>query len=513
MQGERLLNLKDLARVVSTPENGMSHTPLHTSRASSVRSGGSAPVGSVMPSRKASSLLAASSARPVADAQAVQQVAGSPSSRADPTQSNQSTPKRYTEAQKVSPTNATKPAVAKPSTVMKRTASVSTQTPQSDKPDGEDGAGGEKGGGMADRDADSERLALVALEGRAATTLQAWLKGMLGRLKPQIVPGVRVELVLSGVEGVHAGVCRWRGALPQAKKSRSAWLGVELDEPVGRGDGSLPAGHSPSPSVRRYFQCEEGHAAFVATSRCRLENEDFDFDFELDESDDASLDFSIASDATAAVQESQRVSAIPQWMCYRWCMCRRCCQQRECELRSGVCACCNERVSIVRFLHSRGLLASSPLMSRCLFPLSSPHSFAHLSFAPPISSYSPLPTPLTRPSSISPHTSQPLTPSHSHLSIPQPRPSLLAPRSLHRPGWRRLCSGSFEAGAAGLGRKPRRCDSSTPPRPPCYLTDAESCGYAPLLPPPAGRVGSSRCLSRAWGGGTWSKWLRWWASR
>ncbi|KAL3903809.1 MAG: hypothetical protein SGPRY_011527, partial [Prymnesium sp.] len=306
MQGERLLNLKDLARVVSTPENGMSNTPLHTSRASSVRSGGSAPVGSVMPSRKASSLLAASSARPVADAQAVQHVAGSPSSRADPTQSNQSTPKRYTEAQKVSPTNATKPAVAKPSTVMKRTASVSTQTPQSDKPDGEDGAGGEKGGGMADRDADSERLALVALEGRAATTLQAWLKGMLGRLKPQIVPGVRVELVLSGVEGVHAGVCRWRGALPQAKKSRSAWLGVELDEPVGRGDGSLPAGHSPSPSVRRYFQCEEGHAAFVATSRCRLENEDFDFDFELDESDDASLDFSIASDATAAVQESQR---------------------------------------------------------------------------------------------------------------------------------------------------------------------------------------------------------------
>ncbi|KAL1524600.1 hypothetical protein AB1Y20_019489 [Prymnesium parvum] len=198
-------------------------------------------------------------------------------------------------------------ATARPPPVL---ASVGTQTPAADstaEPAAADLPLAAAAESMAQRDAEAARVARVAAEARAAVVLQARLKGMLARLKPHLVPGTRVEVVLSGVPGVHAGTCRWRGALPQQRRKSSVWLGVELDDAVGASDGALPSDRSSAPRV--YFRCAPRHGAFVPPSRCRLEHEDFDFDFELDESDDGSLDFSIASDDSGRVREALKLSA------------------------------------------------------------------------------------------------------------------------------------------------------------------------------------------------------------
>jgi dynactin 1 len=54
----------------------------------------------------------------------------------------------------------------------------------------------------------------------------------------------------------NLGVIRYIGATGFAG---GKWVGVELDEPVGKNDGSVQGKH--------YFSCEHGHGVFVRPSQ------------------------------------------------------------------------------------------------------------------------------------------------------------------------------------------------------------------------------------------------------
>ena len=59
------------------------------------------------------------------------------------------------------------------------------------------------------------------------------------------------------------------GAVPSLPGVEGApWIGIELDEPFGRNDGSVPgAGKGEGDGRTRYFDCKEGFGLFVRPER------------------------------------------------------------------------------------------------------------------------------------------------------------------------------------------------------------------------------------------------------
>ncbi|GAA6027300.1 hypothetical protein JCM8097_002572 [Rhodosporidiobolus ruineniae] len=74
-------------------------------------------------------------------------------------------------------------------------------------------------------------------------------------LDPALVPGARCEVSVSDEGLKRRGTVRFVGPTEFGKKDESVWVGVEWDEPVGKGDGSVD-GH-------RYFQTPPLRASFV----------------------------------------------------------------------------------------------------------------------------------------------------------------------------------------------------------------------------------------------------------
>ncbi|KAK4688238.1 tubulin-specific chaperone B, partial [Tremellales sp. Uapishka_1] len=71
-----------------------------------------------------------------------------------------------------------------------------------------------------------------------------------------MVPGQRVQVQ----PGDKRGVIRFVGEAPIGKGG--VWIGVELDEPVGKGDGEVEG--------TRYFACSAKHASFVRADKVEV---------------------------------------------------------------------------------------------------------------------------------------------------------------------------------------------------------------------------------------------------
>ncbi|WWC61195.1 uncharacterized protein I303_103775 [Kwoniella dejecticola CBS 10117] len=70
---------------------------------------------------------------------------------------------------------------------------------------------------------------------------------------PSIIPGARCRVSRGDSGEGRLGTVRFVGEAPIGKGG--VWVGVELDEPQGKGDGEVEG--------KRYFQCSPRHATFV----------------------------------------------------------------------------------------------------------------------------------------------------------------------------------------------------------------------------------------------------------
>ena len=101
-------------------------------------------------------------------------------------------------------------------------------------------------------------------QGGSASRIQAAVRGRQTRLALHLHVGSRVtvrlrDLVTTGVDA-PAGTVRWRGQL-RGIAGQGDFLGVELDQPLGKHDGTLEG--------VRYFTAKDGHGVFVRPSAAR----------------------------------------------------------------------------------------------------------------------------------------------------------------------------------------------------------------------------------------------------
>ena len=74
------------------------------------------------------------------------------------------------------------------------------------------------------------------------------------------------------------GTVRFKGDIPGLGGKREQgclWVGIELDEPVGRNDGSVQVdvegeGGGTKSDVRRVFQCPEKHGVFARPEKVEI---------------------------------------------------------------------------------------------------------------------------------------------------------------------------------------------------------------------------------------------------
>ncbi|EIW69633.1 hypothetical protein TREMEDRAFT_39175 [Tremella mesenterica DSM 1558] len=77
---------------------------------------------------------------------------------------------------------------------------------------------------------------------------------------PEIITGKRCEVISSEGDMARRGTVRFVG---EASVGRGGvWVGVELDEPVGKGGGSV--------NGKKYFECRPKHAVFVRPDKVRV---------------------------------------------------------------------------------------------------------------------------------------------------------------------------------------------------------------------------------------------------
>ncbi|BGP39926.1 hypothetical protein JCM10450v2_003905 [Rhodotorula kratochvilovae] len=109
---------------------------------------------------------------------------------------------------------------------------------------------------------------------RSDTILQYKKRHQLGRFAPSagspapqpdlpadLVPGARCEVALSS-ELSRRGTVRFVGATEFGAKDESVWVGVEWDEPVGKGDGAVDG--------KRYFETAPLRASFVRPDKVKV---------------------------------------------------------------------------------------------------------------------------------------------------------------------------------------------------------------------------------------------------
>ncbi|GAA5821521.1 hypothetical protein JCM3770_001062 [Rhodotorula araucariae] len=109
---------------------------------------------------------------------------------------------------------------------------------------------------------------------RTDTILQYKKRHQLGRFAPSaaspaprpalpadLVPGARCEVALSS-ELSRRGTVRFVGPTEFGAKDDSVWVGVEWDEPVGKGDGAVEG--------KRYFETAPLRASFVRPDKVKV---------------------------------------------------------------------------------------------------------------------------------------------------------------------------------------------------------------------------------------------------
>ncbi|TNY20888.1 tubulin-folding cofactor B [Rhodotorula diobovata] len=108
---------------------------------------------------------------------------------------------------------------------------------------------------------------------RRDTVLQYKKLNQLGRFAPSspapppatvpadLLPGARCEVALSP-ELRRRGTVRFVGPTDFGAKDESTWVGVEWDEPVGKGDGAVDG--------KRYFQTAPLRASFVRPDKVKV---------------------------------------------------------------------------------------------------------------------------------------------------------------------------------------------------------------------------------------------------
>ncbi|KAK8247002.1 CAP Gly-rich domain-containing protein [Phyllosticta capitalensis] len=77
-----------------------------------------------------------------------------------------------------------------------------------------------------------------------------------------IAPGKRCQLLPASTDG-RRGTVRFVGAIPSLPAPLGPWVGIELDEPTGRNDGSVKDG-------TRYFECKPNCGVFVRPERVEV---------------------------------------------------------------------------------------------------------------------------------------------------------------------------------------------------------------------------------------------------
>ena len=125
-----------------------------------------------------------------------------------------------------------------------------------------------------------------------SSTILAWKKAnKLGRFNPsapsvereklqalwdevearQIAPGKRCQL---GQDSARRGSIAFVGEVPEIPGLAGPWVGIVLDEPMGKNDGSVGS--------KKYFECRAGHGVFVRPEKVEVG----EFGVLLDEDDE-----------------------------------------------------------------------------------------------------------------------------------------------------------------------------------------------------------------------------------
>lgn len=93
--------------------------------------------------------------------------------------------------------------------------------------------------------------------------------------------GIKVGARCQITEGSRRGTVRYVGKIPEIPAAQPAqlyWVGVELDEPLGKNDGSIKG--------VRYFQASHNHGAFVKPALVEVGDFPSELDDLLDDDDD-----------------------------------------------------------------------------------------------------------------------------------------------------------------------------------------------------------------------------------
>ncbi|KAG5363016.1 Cell polarity protein [Yarrowia sp. B02] len=143
------------------------------------------------------------------------------------------------------------------------------------------------GGGQEDLDS-RYQMPQTEYETKSDTVLDWKRKNQLGRFDPNakerldksveeaqeaiesrgIKLGLRCE-----INGSKRGVVRYIGEIPEITDSGAPWIGVELDEPLGKNDGTVKG--------KRYFQCKDKFGSFVKPQAVEVGDFPEEFDDEI----------------------------------------------------------------------------------------------------------------------------------------------------------------------------------------------------------------------------------------
>ncbi|CDK25323.1 unnamed protein product [Kuraishia capsulata CBS 1993] len=115
----------------------------------------------------------------------------------------------------------------------------------------------EKGLGRFDPEYESRRQAVIESNKHAASAIKV---------------GLRCRILNSDIE--RRGTVRYTGIVPEIDNEIS-WVGVELDEPYGKNNGSIKG--------KRYFTCKDGYGSFVKAINVEVGDFEPEDPFDLDD--------------------------------------------------------------------------------------------------------------------------------------------------------------------------------------------------------------------------------------
>lgn len=143
------------------------------------------------------------------------------------------------------------------------------------------------GGGQEDVDS-RYQMPQTEYENKSDTVLDWKRKNQLGRFDPSAkdrldkavveaqdaieAKGIKLGLRCE-INGSKRGVVKFIGEIPEITDSGAPWIGVQLDEPLGKNDGTVKG--------KRYFQCQDKYGSFVKPQLVEVGDFPEEFDDEI----------------------------------------------------------------------------------------------------------------------------------------------------------------------------------------------------------------------------------------